>query len=275
MKAGAERIELFFSQPHDVGEKIEFLKREYGTGGRMPGVSNARHSEEWHDTKGIQLRKNGCQNVTLGWNKVAERIDTLIRNGRYTRLKEQKPEEEIRLVPDMEAYRNLKAERPQYMVGVRVDDYLLFYGEDAKTAAPLLNTKLLERDIPGVGVVPVTGIPFGRWSVAAKTLTEKGQSIFFAEPAEQGGYEVVKELNGRRDTPHYQVGDTVYLDDKAFLIEQITDIHVQRAILRCCYPSLGRNGGKFLNRCLPKTRETTSCFTDREKRCLRNLRISY
>ena len=91
----------------------------------MPGVSNARHSEEWHDTKGIQLRKNGCQNVTLGWNKVAERIDTLIRNGRYTRLKEQKPEEEIRLVPDMEAYRNLKAERPQYMIGVRVDDYLL------------------------------------------------------------------------------------------------------------------------------------------------------
>ena len=226
-ESGAERIELFFSQPHDVGEKIEFLKREYGTGGRMPGVSNARHSEEWHDTKGIQLRKNGCQNVTLGWNKVAERIDTLIRNGRYTRLKEQKPEEEIRLVPDMEAYRNLKVERPQYMVGVRVDDYLLFYGEDAKTAAPLLNTKLLERDIPGVGMMPVTGIPFGRWSVAAKTLTENGQSIFFAEPAEQGGYEVVKELNGRRDTPHYQVGDTVYLDDKAFLIEQITDIHVQ------------------------------------------------
>ena len=226
-ESGTERIELFFSQPHDVGEKIEFLKREYGTGGRMPGVSNARHSAEWHDTKGIQLRKNGCQNVTLGWNKVAERIDTLIRNGRYTRLKEQKPEEEIRLVPDMEAYRNLKAERPQYMVGVRVDDYLLFYGEDAKTAAPLLNTKLLERDIPSVGMMPVTGIPFGRWSVAAKTLTENGQSIFFAEPAEQGGYEVVKELNGRRDTPHYQVGDTVYLDDKAFLIEQITDIHVQ------------------------------------------------
>ena len=46
-ESGAERIELFFSQPHDVGEKIEFLKREYGTGGRMPGVSNARHSEEW------------------------------------------------------------------------------------------------------------------------------------------------------------------------------------------------------------------------------------
>ncbi len=85
----------------------------------MPSVSNARHSEEWHDTKGIQLRKNGCQNVTLGWNKVAERIDTLIRNGRYTRLKEKNQRKEIRLVPDMEAYRNLKAERPQYMVGVR------------------------------------------------------------------------------------------------------------------------------------------------------------
>ena len=117
-----------------------------------------------------------------------------------------------------------------------MDDYLLFYGEDAKTAAPLLNTKLLERDIPGMGMMPVTGIPFGRWSVEAKTLTENGQSIFFAEPAEQGGYEVVKELNGRRDTPHYQVGDTVYLDDKAFLIEQITDIHSvnKNGWLACC-----------------------------------------
>lgn len=251
-ESGAERIELFFSQPHDVGEKIEFLKREYGTGGRMPGVSNARLSEEWHDTKGIQLRKNGYQNVTLGWNKVAERIDTLIRNGRYTRLKEQKPEEEIRLVPDMEAYRNLKAERPQYMVGVRVDDYLLFYGEDAKTAAPLLNTKLLERDIPGVGMMPVTGIPFGRWSVAAKTLTENGQSIFFAEPAEQGGYEVVKELNGRRDTPHYQVGDTVYLDDKAFLIEQITDMRNTGVHSKPLFhfPVPTRQAGKTQSRCL-------------------------
>ena len=259
-ESGAERIELFFSQPHDVGEKIEFLKREYGTGGRMPGVSNARHSEEWHDTKGIQLRKNGCQNVTLGWNKVAERIDTLIRNGRYTRLKEQKSEEEIRLVPDMEPYRNLKAERPQYVVGVRVDDYLLFYGEDAKTAAPLLNTKLLERDIPGMGMMPVTGIPFGRWSVAAKTLTENGQSIFFAEPAEQGGYEVVKELNGRRDTPHYQVGDTVYLDDKAFLIEQITDIHVQLRDPTLRYPVIRTERREIFEQMLAENKRNDELF---------------
>ncbi len=126
-----------------------------------------------------------------------------------------------------------------------------------------------------MGMMPVTGIPFGRWSVAAKTLTENGQSIFFAEPAEQGGYEVVKELNGRRDTPHYQVGDTVYLDDKAFLIEQITDIHVQLRDPTLRYPVIRTERREILNRCLPKTRETTSCFTDREKRCLRNLRISY
>ena len=111
----------------------------------------------------------------------------------------------------MEAYKKLKDEHPRRLVGVRVDDTLFFYGEDAQTAAPLMDTRLFERDIPGMGTVSVAGMPFGRWSVAAKALTENGHGIYFAEPAEQGGYEVVKELDGRRDEPSYQVGDTVYL----------------------------------------------------------------
>ena len=236
--AGAgSRIYQFFSKPHSTNEKLEFLKNEYGIGGKMPGVSGEHGSSESHDAKGIQLRKSNCPDVLLKWNQVAERIDRLIHDGHY--LKSDAPdrkEPEISFTPDVKAYKRLKDEHPRRLVGVRVDDTLLFYGEDAQTAAPLMDTRLFERDIPGMGTISVTGMPFERWSVAAKALTENGHGIYFAEPAEQGGYEVVKELDGRRDEPSYQVGDTVYLGDTAFLIEEITDTHVNLRDPTLLYP---------------------------------------
>ena len=236
--AGAgSRIYQFFSAPHSTNEKLEFLKNEYGIGGRMPGVSGEHGSSESHDAKGIQLRKSSCPDVLLKWNQVAERIDKLIHDGHY--LQSDAPdrkEPEISFTPDVEAYKKLKDEHPRRLVGVRVDDTLLFYGEDAQTAAPLMDTRLFERDIPGMGAVSVTGMPFERWSVAAKALTENGHGIYFAEPSEQGGYEVVKELDGRRDEPSYQVGDTVYLGNTAFLIEEITDQHVNLRDPTLLYP---------------------------------------
>lgn len=236
--AGAgSRIYQFFSALHSTNEKLEFLKNEYGIGGKMPGVSGEHGSSESHDAKGIQLRKSNCPDVLLKWNQVAERIDRLIHDGHY--LKSDAPdrkEPEISFTPDVEAYKKLKDEHPRRLVGVRVDDTLLFYGDDAKTAAPLMDTRLFERNIPGMGAVSVTGMPFGRWSVAAKALTENGHVIYFAEPAEQGGYEVVKELDGRRDEPSYQVGDTVYLGNTAFLIEEITDTHVNLRDPTLLYP---------------------------------------
>ena len=236
--AGAgSRIYQFFSQAHDTKEKLEFLKNEYGIGGKMPGVSGEHGSSESHDAKGIQLRKSNCPDVLLKWNQAAERIDRLIHDGHY--LKSDAPdriEPEISFTPDVEAYKKLKDEHPRRLVGVRVDDTLLFYGDDAKIAAPLMDTRLFERDIPGMGTISVTGMPFGRWSVAAKALTENGHGIYFAEPAEQGGYEVVKELDGRRNEPSYQVGDTVYLGNAAFLIEEITDQHVNLRDPTLLYP---------------------------------------
>ena len=236
--AGAgSRIYQFFSAPHSTNEKLEFLKNEYGIGGKMPGVSGEHGSSESHDAKGIQLRKSNCPDVLLKWNQVAERIDRLIHDGHY--LQSDAPdrkEPEISFTPDVEAYKRLKDEHPRRLVGVRVDDTLLFYGDDAQIAAPLMDTRLFERDIPGMGAVSVTGMPFGRWSVAAKALTENGHGIYFAEPAEQGGYEVVKELDGKRNEPSYQVGDTVYLGDTAFLIEEITDQHINLRDPTLLYP---------------------------------------
>ena len=262
---GSERIRAFFSQPHDEKEQVEFLKHEYGTGGRMPGVSGAAHSEEWHDAKGIRLRKNDCLDVKLGWEKVAERINRLMRAGRYTRRTESDREEEIRLVPDVAAYQALKAEHPHHLVGVKVDDNLLFYGDDATVAAPLMDTKLLERDIPDMGTVSVTGMPFRRWRVAAGKLTENGHNIYFAEPAEQGGYEVVKELNGRTDTPHYQVGDTVYLGGATFLIEEITDTHVTMRDPTLLYPISRVERRETFEQMLAEDIRNDALFYDREE----------
>ena len=262
---GSERIRTFFSQPHDEKEQVEFLKHEYGTGGRMPGVSGAAHSEEWHDAKGIRLRKNDCLDVKLGWEKVAERINRLMRSGRYTRRTEPNREEEICLAPDVAAYQALKAEHPHHLVGVKVDDNLLFYGDDAAVAAPLMDTKLLERDIPDMGTVSVTGMPFRRWRVAAGKLTENGHNIYFAEPAEQGGYEVVKELNGRTDTPHYQVGDTVYLGGATFLIEEITDTHVTMRDPTLLYPISRVERRETFEQMLAEDIRNDALFYDREE----------
>ena len=82
--AGAgSRIYQFFSQAHDTKEKLEFLKNEYGIGGKMPGVSGEHGSSESHDAKGMQLRKSNCPDVLLKWNQVAERVSELIRQNRY------------------------------------------------------------------------------------------------------------------------------------------------------------------------------------------------
>ena len=82
--AGAgNRIYQFFSEPHSTNEKLEFLKNEYGIGGKMPGVSGEHGSSESHDAKGMQLRKSNCPDVLLKWNQVAERVSELIRQNRY------------------------------------------------------------------------------------------------------------------------------------------------------------------------------------------------
>ena len=38
----ASRIYQFFSKPHSTNEKLEFLKNEYGIGGKMPGCDFGR-----------------------------------------------------------------------------------------------------------------------------------------------------------------------------------------------------------------------------------------
>ena len=75
---GKERITKFFKENHTLQEKADFLKDEYGTGGRSHAVSGLTGSGEWHDAKGIKLEKNDCNDVFLTWSSVAKHIDELL-----------------------------------------------------------------------------------------------------------------------------------------------------------------------------------------------------
>ena len=73
------RIHAFLTQTHTSREQADFLKREYGTGGRSHAVSGASHSEESFDGKGIRWRKQNCEEIRLSWAQVASRLAEIIR----------------------------------------------------------------------------------------------------------------------------------------------------------------------------------------------------
>ena len=88
VEGGKGRIFTFFRESHTDKEKVDFLKREYGIGGRSHALA-AGNSWEDHDGKGIRYRKDGCPNVSLTWEKVSKRIAGLIQKGRYLTEQEQ------------------------------------------------------------------------------------------------------------------------------------------------------------------------------------------
>ena len=163
--AGAgSRIYQFFSEPHSTNEKLEFLKNEYGIGGRMPGVSGEHGSSESHDAKGMQLRKSNCPDVLLKWNQVAERIDGLIQMNRYLTpekqaLYEKKEVQDSARNTDYDTYNSIKAAHPDEIVLFQVGDFFELYDEDSRQAAENLGLNLTSRNLEGVGRVAMCKIP--------------------------------------------------------------------------------------------------------------------
>ncbi len=103
---GKERITEFFKENHTLQEKADFLKDEYGTGGRSHAVSGLTGSGEWHDAKGIKLEKNDCKDVFLTWSSVAKHIDELLSKNIYLEEKkiESKAEKEEEKEPQKSQY---------------------------------------------------------------------------------------------------------------------------------------------------------------------------
>ena len=171
------RIFAFFQQPHSNKEQVDFLKQEYGTGGRSHALSNADGSDESHSGKGIRYQKRDCPEVRLTWQKVAGRIAGLIRQGLYLTEQEQAEHDRIQAEkaqvekdapqaphpdPAVWEYNGVKERHPDDLVLYQMGDFFELYGEDAREAAPELGLQLVSRAIPGGGRVEMCGLPANR-----------------------------------------------------------------------------------------------------------------
>jgi len=162
VEGGKGRIYGYLTGSHNSKEKADFLKNEYGIGGSSHSVSG----RGWIDSsgKGIRLQKPDCADVELNWNKVLTRFENLIRNGRYFTPEQKAKYEEMQTREGqfrklMDAYNDIKHEHPDDIVLFQVGDFFEMYGEDAKTAAKLLDLNLTTHPVAGAGRVEMCGIP--------------------------------------------------------------------------------------------------------------------
>ena len=177
-EGGKTRIHEFFQTPHTTKESADFLKKEYGIGGRTHAVSRESGSYEDHGSKGIVLKKNGCADIQMNWNKVASRISELVRLNRYFTPDEQalydkaQAQDVVRNTA-YDSYNAIKEAHPDDIVLFQVGDFFEMYGEDAKQAAGLLDMNLTTRSIPGAGRVEMCGVPSHNLEMYVEKLRDK------------------------------------------------------------------------------------------------------
>ena len=136
---GKWRIFRYFTEAHSVEDKADFLKREYGIGGRSHALSDAPGSDEKHGAKGMELSKGGCENVTLSWRQIARLIDTLIASDRFMTALELAMYD-----THTAAYASYNRTKPYHdgdIVLVQYGGAFYTYGADAETAAHALGQR--------------------------------------------------------------------------------------------------------------------------------------
>ena len=175
---GKVRIYEFFQTPHTPKESGDFLKKEYGVGGRTHAVSRESGSYEDHGSKGIVLKKNGCADIQMNWNKVASRISELVRLNRYLTPDEQEAYDRAQAQDALRnavynGYNDVKAAHPDEIVLYQVGDFFELYGEDARAVADNLSLELTRRNLEGAGRVTMCGFPANDLGKYVEKLREK------------------------------------------------------------------------------------------------------
>ena len=172
------RIYAYFKEKHSPKEQADFLRKEYGIGGRSHAVSGASHSGEDHSGKGVSLKKQDCPEIQLNWANVAKRISELIRKDRFLTPEEKTQYEQLqRQTAERSAawndYNAVKEAHPDDIMLFQVGAFFEIYGEDAKQAAELLDLNLTTRAIPGAGRVEMCGVPSHNLEMYVEKLRDK------------------------------------------------------------------------------------------------------
>lgn len=248
---GKAHIYNYWQENHSAKEKMDFLKNEYGTGGHSHACSGATHSGQNHDAKGVAYTKSGCDKLQMSWAQVVQRIDGLMRKGRY-------------LSPEEEAERQAIEEAKVDPLGNVYDRFAVIDTEDGEYAIWDSQTDDYYVDPEGI-----TEYFMDEW-LANDYLEEVRQSVAAMDsvqpevPAAEPD-EVVEAPVSEEPTWNYQVGDTVYLDDTAFCVEQITDREVQLRDPSLAYPIFRAENRENFERMLSKEERNTALRTVTEK----------
>ena len=89
---GKYRIYHQFQKQGDKKNNIDFLKREYGTGGFFVDFSDGTEGYVWYSGKGIFIDRDGISeehDLVLSWSKAEKRLRELIKDSRYLNTKEK------------------------------------------------------------------------------------------------------------------------------------------------------------------------------------------
>ena len=226
ISGGKERIYRFWQENHSKQEKADFLKEEYGTGGRSHALSGADGSSEDHDAKGIRYTKTGCDKVQLSWSQVVTRLDALMEHDRYlTEAERDKPE------TTQEARDTAEEPVPGQAVG-RID----FLGTNGDPGESVEYTDA-RQFIQDVQRETDCGTPMAvvlYQDDAGKTIPK--EFVYDLDPPPRGFYvedapglaeEEPKTAEKLEEAWNHQVGDTVYLEGDPYQITDLTEHHVE------------------------------------------------
>lgn len=222
ISGGKGRIWTYWQGGHSTKEKADLLKQEYGTGGHSHALSGATYSGEDHDAKGLRYKKAGCEDVMFSWTQVASRIDSLIDNDRYLTSEEKAERDAIEEAKEnplesvYERFAVVDTEDGEYAVW---DEATGDYYVDPEGVTEYFTDEWLANDYLEEVRQNVAAMEAVQSEAPAEEIIEASAEPVHSEPAWS-----------------YQVGDTVYLEDTAFLVEEIRDNEVQLRDPTLLYP---------------------------------------
>lgn len=230
---GKMRIYEQFQKSLSLKENAEFLKKEYGTGGRFPAGSFEGYNQN-HDSKGLEIQKGfgkDAPRILLNWQKVAKRISFLILSDRYLNEKEkaQYPvwleKEELKRLEAAEIRKNkeILSSPPQEKQANTLDvDFLI--GKEVTLDGNLFvveNVGKISGDVSlrDVDFQSKNGIPINR--------VEKLETIQRAlKENEVEAEEKSPESPGDDAVYHFKIGDTVYIGANEYEILSLDENRV-------------------------------------------------
>ncbi len=258
VSGGKLRIYKFFKNNDDTKERVDFLKKEYGVGGRYDRISN-----EDHDAKGITYSHGDITEpyvkIHLKWNDVEKRLDKLIRDEEYlseaelihiqteeldeailpvtetVETREQTASEDIaveKLSEEQsfeEFFNEIHSDDNGNTVALfPVGDFYETFGDDAKQVSKTLDITLTNKVIDG-DVYRMCGFPKHVLEKNVNTLNDNGFDVVLVDENRKT-YKILstEKALGKIEREPEQiesnddfVGKELKIDDRKFIVDSV------------------------------------------------------